>query len=367
MSARTLPSFPSQARAAQAPGEAFGCTGAPAGERAARGGETQARLAQLLDALPAAVVVIDGEGRVSECNDAARALLGPAIAGALWREAIAGAFEPQGLAGDAVLRASGRRVSVVISPLRGSPGQIVVLQDVTEERRRLAELARRERLAAMGEMTACLAHQLRTPLAAALLDAERLAAVRAGVPEARVVARLQASLRRLERLANDLLRYARGDAGAKQPLSVAALVESLGESMAPQLEDRQASWSVENRLPDARVRGNADALLGALQNLVANALEAGGPGAALTLRVEAAEGGVRLTLFDDGPGMSPEQCARATEPFYTTRANGTGLGLAIARAVAQDHGGALAIASRPGEGCAVTLRLPLATAEEART
>lgn len=127
------------------------------------------RMTRLLAVLPAGVIVIDGEGFILECNDAAISLLGEPLAGEKWLEIIDRAFQPSSEDGHDVSLKSGRLVHLLTSPLDGEPGQIILLNDVTETRQLQNKVSHLQRLSVMGEMAARLAHQIRTPLSSALL------------------------------------------------------------------------------------------------------------------------------------------------------------------------------------------------------
>ncbi|MEE4172960.1 MAG: PAS domain-containing protein, partial [Xanthomonadales bacterium] len=125
------------------------------------------RLSQLVEALPGGVVVLDGAGRVVEANAQARDMLGEPLVGASWDDVQRQAFAATALSGDRSL-SDGRRVTLSVNRF-GEAERIVLVSDVTESRRIQTELERKQRLTAMGEMVAGLAHQIRTPLAASLL------------------------------------------------------------------------------------------------------------------------------------------------------------------------------------------------------
>ncbi len=132
------------------------------------------RLQSLLDLLPGGVIVIDAHGVVREANPAALGLLGEPLVGMLWREVIARCFAPREDDGHEISLRDGRRLSIATRSLNGEPGQLILLNDLTDTRRLQEQLARHERLSALGRMVASLAHQIRTPLSAALLYAGHL-------------------------------------------------------------------------------------------------------------------------------------------------------------------------------------------------
>ena len=132
------------------------------------------RLSTLLQALPGGVVALDGNGIVQEHNQAAIDLLGEPLAGISWAQVIERAFAPRSDDGHDVSLADGRRVNISTCPMINEPGQILLLTDVTEMRALQDRLNQQQRLVAMGEMAASLAHQIRTPLASAMLYGSQL-------------------------------------------------------------------------------------------------------------------------------------------------------------------------------------------------
>lgn len=319
------------------------------------------RLQSLLEALPGGVVVLDGQGRIEECNPAARELLGEPLLEQRWSCVIERAFDPGGADGHEVRLRDGRLVSVVTSSLSPEPGQILLINDLTQTRALQERLSRHRRLAAMGEMVARLAHQIRTPLASAMLYCSHLSRPLLGEADRlRVAEKIQSSVRHLESVINDMLVFAKGGSSGNDIVDVKALVEAMEPVMTPLLEKHGCRFSIVNEFESARVRGNSDALLGCLQNLCDNAIQACGDGAELVLRVRAAEPrAVDLVLSDNGPGIAREQQERIFEPFYTTKSQGTGLGLAVVQAVVQAHQGMVWVESQPGRGTSIGLRLPL--------
>ncbi len=318
------------------------------------------RLALLLDALPAGVAVLDAFGRAEQANPAAAQILGADIEGRVWEEFAAACLAQTATPGEWEMpRQGGRRVSVTETRLASCGGRIVLIHDVTEAHRMKAQAARNERLAAMGEMAAGLAHQLRTPLAAALLYAGALENPRLPAADrtrcgARVVERLQ----HLERLIRDMLSFARGEASGGESIPVSALLAEAVQVFEPLARRREVAFVVADDSADAVVSGNRKTLSGALVNLMENALDACAAGGHIELGAERDGGMVCIRVRDNGRGMDAATQARLFEPFFTTRAEGTGLGLAIARGVARAHGGGIEVESTPGAGALFRLTLP---------
>ena len=315
------------------------------------------RLQRLIEALPGGVVVLDGEGIVREHNPGARELMGMPLRDRSWHDALA----------HAALRASeseielkdGRIATVATRALHAESGCIILLADVTEQRRLQALADRNARLSQMGEMSARLAHQTRTPLTAAVLYSSQLA--RAGAEPERVqryAHKILAQLRLLERMVNDMLCFARGAHAGDEEVDVRALFEELLQTIAPQVGAGASVTALPVR-PGTTLRGGREALSGALLNLIDNALRAAGERARVELEVRTdVDGGVTLLVHDDGPGVPETLRERIFEPFFTTRSNGTGLGLAVVQSVARAHGGVARVESRPGGGASFSLFVP---------
>lgn len=322
------------------------------------------RLSMLLAALPAGVVVVDGAGRVGEANAAAKRLLGDDLAGREWSGVLARSLrqtvtphEWEMTAADGVMR----RLSLSVNPLDALGGRIVLLHDVTEAYQMEQDLQRHQRLSAMGEMAAGLAHQLRTPLATALLYTANLS--KPGLPEAdriRFADKAVARLRHLEHLIQDMLSFVKGQAGARELLRLPELLAELAQVMEPQMLERKVALVVDDFCPACVLRADRKALVGALLNLLENSLQACDPGGRVMLRTRQAEAGVLLlSVSDTGRGFDAIVGERLFEPFFTTRTEGTGLGLAIVRNVVEAHGGGVEARSVPGEGSEFVLRLPV--------
>lgn len=325
------------------------------------------RLSLLLNALPAGVVVLDSMARVSEANPAARAMLGEAISGESW-PALVGA---QLLATDAPdeWQLAHRRVSIAESALDSAGGRILLIHDITVAHELKANVERNQRLAAMGEMAASLAHQLRTPLATALLYSANLA--QPELPDAartRFAGKATEQLKRLERLIQDVLLFARGESIGRDLVPVNTLIADAAQTMEPLCLEKGVRFGVSCEVGDALITGSRKALGGALLNLLENALQAceghGESLAQVSLNAAIVGRQLNITVRDTGSGIAPDAQSRIFEPFFTTRGQGTGLGLAIALGVARAHGGSIEVSSLPGKGSEFILRLPCGTAHK---
>ncbi|MFJ3076661.1 sensor histidine kinase [Pseudomonas sp. NPDC087029] len=318
------------------------------------------RLQNLLDLLPGGVVVIDDQGLVREANPAACELLGEPLLGQLWRQVIGRCFAPRKDDGHEVSLRDGRRLSIATRSLDAEPGQLVLLNDLTETRRLQDQLARHERLSSLGRMVASLAHQIRTPLSAAMLYASHLAdGERELAPETRqrFAGSLKERLHELEHQVRDMLVFARGELPMTDRLTPKALFQALQHAAQAHVQGHAVRWQCDTHLGELLC--NRDTLVGALLNLIENALQASESPARLKVHLFRRQHSLHLCISDAGSGIAPELLGRLGEPFLTTKATGTGLGLAVVKAVVRAHQGSLQLRSRVGRGTCVTVVLPL--------
>ena len=314
------------------------------------------RLAGLLAELPAGVVLVGAEGRVEEANPAGRTMLNGLEAGRSWEAVVQQNLVSSSTSGDMVSQAR-RRITLTRRELAGG-ACVVVLTDVTQIHELQERVGRNQRLTEMGEMAARLAHQIRTPISAAMLYASGLACS-AEETTRRNSNRILERLRHLETMINDMLMFAKGGAGELEQLTVLQLFESVHEAVDPRVRPTVSTDDLTSG-QDVRVLVNKDRMTGALVNLVNNAIECGAEKVILGAR-SSSEGYLELSVIDDGPGIAPDLETKIFDPFFTTRSGGTGLGLAVVRSAVESVGGSIiAERSRYGGACFL-IRLPLAS------
>lgn len=324
------------------------------------------RLEHLLQVMPAGVVVIDGKGIVKQANQLAKSLLGEPMEGQVWRSIIQRSFRPQADDGHEVSLYDGRKVKLSITPLMNEPGQLIVLTDLTETRQLQRRISHLQKLSSLGKMVATLAHQIRTPLSAAMLYAANLSnANLAKESRHQFSDKLISRLRDLESQVNDMLLFAKS--GSEQvvvDLSMQALLKEVNSGVEAMLSRHDATLKLILPEPDVTVLGNKTALCGALQNLIHNSLLAKPSGAIIILSAQAdakRSGWINLAVSDNGPGIPTDKLKAIFEPFYTTRTQGTGLGLAVVKTVAQSHQGEIGVSNLKTGGACFTLQLPIST------
>lgn len=319
------------------------------------------RLQNLLNVMPAGVIVLDKEGRIQEHNPAATDLFSSELIEEKWLDIVERSFAPQVDDGHDVTLVDGRCVNISTQSLQDENGQLILVKEVTEAKRLQQQLDRLKRLSAMGDMASSLAHQVRTPLSTALLYASHLS--RTDLDEekqSRFVNKLVARLKHLESLIEDMLLFARGGRFDSQPISVKALVSEFYESIESKVEEAHAKLEIENNAPDTIIDINKNTIISIFQNLLENSINASDQGLTLSLSVNRKDKKNLLIKFsDDGPGIDPDMQEKIFEPFFTTSEQGTGLGLTVAEAVIRAHGGQIRVNRDVKQGACFDIILPI--------
>ncbi len=265
------------------------------------------------------------------------------------------------------------RVALVALVFIGASALLFTRQNVqllTTERDRIQdevyrleeESRRREKLTAMGELAAGVAHEIRSPLNAMSMASQRLAREFEPPEEAddyrELIDTLGSQSTRVEQVVDQFLRFARPAKIAPVPGDLAALARDVGARMTPAADAEGVSLDVD--APE-RLEHDFDPiqLAQVVENLVRNALEAQPDGGAIRIAVATDSEQTVLTVADDGPGVPEEQLARVFDLYYTTKPNGNGLGLPMVHQIVAEHGGATRVLSEPGHGATVEITLPL--------
>lgn len=323
------------------------------------------RLERLLQVMPAGVIVIDGKGVVRQANNLARELLGEPLEEQVWRNIIQRSFSPRADDGHEVSLHDGRRVKLSITPLIEEPGQLIVITDLTETRQLQARVSHMQRLSSLGKMVASLAHQIRTPLSAALLYAANLTqeSVQPAL-QSKFAKKLLDRLQDLESQVNDMLLFAKsGEQQVVSSLKVSDLLHDVEQSCASLLNRAGVNISVvkDEALTDASILANSTALRGALVNLVDNAVQVSKRDDTITFSAELSDdkASVVLRCIDQGPGIPSRHMKRLFEPFFTTKTNGTGLGLAVVQQAVRAHKGVIDVRNLKDGGAEFVICLPI--------
>lgn len=264
-----------------------------------------------------------------------------------------------------ILGRDGRRFWVEVSrtPLRDGSGVVngasFVLRDVTERKEAFEKMVFTERMSAVGNMAAALAHEIGTPLGVISSNAEMLLldCVDDGHRED-----LEVILRETERihgLVRQLLDFSRPEAPDMDDVDLAQVVGRVQGLVHHTAHKQGTELVVETQEDLPAVRGDRDQLEQLVLNLVMNALQSLGRGGRVAVRVSAGErGGVALEVEDDGPGIDPTVLPQIFHPFFTTKPNGTGLGLAVCKRIVEQHVGSISASHGEERGAAFHVWLP---------
>lgn len=322
---------------------------------------------QIIEAMPTGLVMLDGNGIVVKVNKIAKSFLDEPILGHAWFDVIRRSFKPRADDWHEVSLKDGRRVKLEISALDNQPGQLIMITDLTETRLLQDKISQMQRLSSLGRMVSSLAHQIRTPLASAMLYGANLATPNLSTEAKRSFqGKLMSRLQDLESQVNDMLLFAKsGKEQLVKAMSVNGLLNEVAQGMEGLITKAKAELSVELCRHDCQILGNKNALSGAIQNLVQNSLQAIAGGAKISISSECQQDKVYINIKDNGQGIAPELADKIFEPFYTSKINGTGLGLAVVKSVVKSHHGDIKLIQPAIEtatsGAEFSICLPLIT------
>lgn len=323
-------------------------------------------LNSILESISDGVLAVDVEGRLTTFNRAASLILGfdgESLQKKPFAEVFGRDFHPSDDESPGELRASDGSTRLVLerdAPLADKTGTVIgavkVFQDISEIEELRERVRRKDRLAALGEMAATVAHEIRNPLGGIRGFASLLARdLDETDPRKRLVEKVIEGTKSLDKVVNDLLEYTRPIELRQRVISCADIVEPTIGFLDPGERAIAFTCSIP---PDLRVHADPDRLRQVLLNVLLNAVQSIEGQGAVRVSATAESGGVAIVVADDGCGMTPEQLGRAFMPFYTTKDKGTGLGLAAAAKIVEGHGGTITAESEPGVGSRFVIRLP---------
>ncbi|RKF19653.1 GHKL domain-containing protein [Alginatibacterium sediminis] len=317
-------------------------------------------LTQVFEVMPSALIILDAKGFIARINSAACVLLGKDLVGKRWLDVVPQIFAPRADDGHELSLKDGQRVQLNISPLSAPLGQLLVFTDLTQTRALQTRVARMQRLSSLGKMVASLAHQIRTPLSAAMLYAANLGNPNLGHDsQLNFQSKLVNRLNELEGQVSDMLLFAKGgDTSTATIENGNQLLEQLSISCETILAKKTQSLTLRYSDTALQIICNQSTLLSALSNLVENACHASEEHQQLVLSLEQEGHFASFSVEDFAGGISEIEKVRRCEPFYTTKANGTGLGLAVVNAVSKAHNGKLEFINTD-RGCLAKVSIPL--------
>jgi PAS domain S-box-containing protein len=331
--------------------------------------------------MPAGLLVVNATGIISSANPAAEQTLGIRLLGfRRYSEALGESSDLTKLLADCLATGkifrreqvehtapdgNTRKLGVTISPIRRGTekisGAICLLTDLTELATLQQQVQLKENLAALGELSAGIAHEFKNALATISGYAQMIRAEAATGDAPDYAERILEQTRNITHVVTEFLKYARPLDISSEPVALQAVVDRVVSEVAegnPQIRIRHEG-------PLGSVAGDEGLLRQALLNLARNAAEACADavnGGRVLLRGEIVRGDEngyqRITIFDNGPGISPPVMAKLFRPFFTTKSNGTGLGLAVVQKIIVQHGGQVEARNRAEGGAAFIVTLP---------
>jgi two-component system, NtrC family, sensor histidine kinase PilS len=353
----------------------------------------------VLNSIATGILTVDAGGRLAYLNPAAEEMLGlpsrdwlgrpvlprldeiaAGLGGVIRRSLQARApvrrFETRGPDGGRVLGVS---TTLIQRDPEQPPSVTAIFQDITE-RKRIDQLHRRaERLEALAELSASLAHEIKNPLASIRSATEQLSGERIDAEDRGVLRELVVrESERLSRLLTEFIDFSRVNVRASERVEAGPLVRGAVDLVRahPEAAGVEIRWRCSDDAGEVAVQGDEDLLHRAVLNLVLNAAQWSGIDGRVQVEVDAVRTdiltpdlgphrAVRIRVADSGPGVAPEDAERVFDPFFTLRPGGTGLGLATVHRTAEAHGGAVLVETARGAdgGATFALYLPAAAAE----
>ncbi len=346
--------------------------------------------ASIVESISSGIVAFDDAGRITLCNRAAESVLafdGRTARGRRLTE-VFGEHDPVTKLGVDLLERGGvatrleiartgtggeaRWIGVSSSVLPGSSGLaaggIFLVTDLTEARRVREAGELKDRLSAVGEMSAGIAHEIKNSLhsLAGFANLLREDAKEGALPLP--VRGILDEVRALDAMVRRVLEFAKPSSFSREPVFANRLVEDVQQALGEKAKAAGVTVTLELDPRAGPVLADALAMRGAFVNLAANAIEAMAPGGTLTIATRASDGPseeVRVSFRDTGPGIPEADREKVFAPFFSTKGTGIGLGLALVQKTVTDHGGRIQLRSRSGVGTEFSIHLPSAEAASA--
>lgn len=321
------------------------------------------RLSALVQALPGGMLLVDRHDIIRDANPHAIELVGEPVIGESWSSVERRSLNLRYESAEGDKR---RHVSVSVQPLGNSGEKLILITDTTALHESQQLESQKQRLMAMGEMAARLAHQIRTPIASTTLYLAQLG--RADLKDTQrsdICDNLTTALRNIEGTIDSMLGFVRGDARELVPLFLQDVMQEFEALIRDGLDLGADQLTVTPVDRSVRINGVREDLVGALSNLVSNAIQASGEAPEIHVSVNAVDAGsIQIRVRDHGPGISDEHLPHIFDPFYTTRAAGTGLGLAVVAMTVNQHGGDISARNHPTGGAEFVISLPMLAPSE---
>ena len=321
------------------------------------------RLTALVKTLPGGILLVDCADIIRDANPCAIDLVGEPVIGESWESVQKRSAHLRYQSDEGDRR---RHVSWSVQPLGKSGEKLILITDTTAIHESQQLENQKKRLMAMGEMAARLAHQIRTPIASTSLYLAQLARDDIAAQRREEICKnLTTALQHVEGTIDSMLGFIRGDSRKLEPLFLQDVMQDLA-ALTRNGHDLDAMRLVVTPVDrSVRISGVREDLVGALSNLVVNAIQASGETPEIQVSVNAIDARrIQIRVRDHGQGISEEHLTHIFDPFYTTRAAGTGLGLAVVAMTVNQHGGDISARNHSAGGAEFVMSLPMLAQSE---
>ena len=326
-------------------------------------------LSRLVDEIPIAIVILNHQGEVIFFNQQAPLLLPSLALGMQWVELIHIEVIEHKCTYKAIYLRNGKYITLNTCPVDEGKSQALILTDVTEEEVLTAQLEHQSRLSDMGKMAGVLAHQIRTPLASAVLYIKNILAARnqqmqlTPEKERQFLDKAAAILDAMEEKIKDMLIFTKSQQICKTNCVLAEIITQI-QAVIEARQPAKITLTWDPATHQQSLYCNVILLTDAIENCLENAINAGAHQIAVILTLDSAN--LNIVIQDDGCGISQELQQKVVEPFVTTKPNGTGLGLSVVKMIAEAHAGKLYLTSKENVGTEIHLNLPIVGGGSAR-
>lgn len=342
--------------------------------------QVSSRLESVIESMTDGLLVVGPDGRIERCNSSVKSMLvhvhepieTALLADVIGVDNLSAQLDLVLAGGPPVLNhtwsithpdGSGHAFLVSLAPITAPDGAVFGalcnLRDITEIRRLEKRLHHHERLAALGEMAASVAHEIRNPLGTIEGFARLLRRDLAEMPQhLRLAERIVAGTQNLNYVITNLLTYARPMHLQMGVVPVSRVLDACRETLQDRAKRSEVQLELDQPEDELQVQGDERQLVQALLNLGINAIEACDSGQTVRVEVTDGQGAVLVRIRDQGRGMDDELLAKIFDPFFTSKEGGTGLGLSLTKKIIDGHGGEISVSSTPGHGSVFTVEFP---------
>ncbi|MDA8168164.1 MAG: ATP-binding protein [Nitrospiraceae bacterium] len=318
----------------------------------------------ILYSLEEAIIVVDGDERVTMMNKSAVELLGlgeSAVTGKKYSECGL-FFQLSTNASGSTLKANGRQYNVIVSrsPIMDSTGEarglVIQIKDITRMREMETLHERNKRLISLGEMAAKIVHEIRNPLCSIELFSSMLENDLEDKRLKDLAKGISSGIHSLDNIVTNMLFFAKPHKPALEKLRLDNTVKDALGAVEPFIKSRNIRLA--GRFSRCVVRGDAELLKQVIMNIAINAVQAMPGGGEIAVEMRRTEDAATVDIRDSGEGIDPSNLEKIFDPFFSTKEKGTGLGLAITSKIMQAHGGYIKVSSEKGKGSTFSLHFP---------